>query len=139
VSNYLEVDPSKPGTSRYPCDMIDGYPFCSIVKFEGQPPVLYRNRGDATFEDASEKAGIAKLVGKGMGVVAADLDDDGWIDVFQTNDSSPNFLLRNLGDGRLRDVALEAEVAFDPAGRTTGAMAAEAEDVNEDGLLDLLV
>jgi hypothetical protein len=138
VSNYLDYDPSKPGR-LYPCDMIDGYPFCTIAKFQGQPSVLYRNRGDGTFEDASEKAGIARLVGKGMGVVAADLDDDGWIDVFQTNDSSPNFLFRNLGDGRFRDVALEAEVAFDPAGRTTGAMAAEAEDVNEDGRLDLLV
>jgi hypothetical protein len=139
VSNYLEFDPSKPGTSRYPCELIDNYPFCSIVKFQGQPSVLYRNRGDGTFEDASEKAGIASLVGKGMGVVAADLDDDGWIDVFQTNDSAPNFLFKNTGDGRLRDVALEAEVAFDPAGRTTGAMSADAEDVNGDGRLDLLV
>jgi len=68
-SDYLEFDPSKPGTSRYPCELIDGYPFCSIVKFEGQPSVLYRNRGDGTFEDASGKAGIARLVGKGMGVV----------------------------------------------------------------------
>ena len=139
VSNYLEFDPTKPGTSRYPCELIDGYPFCTILRFEGQPSVLFRNRGDGTFEDASAKAGIASLVGKGMGVVAADLDDDGWIDVFQTNDSAPNFLFRNLGDGRFRDVALEAEVAFDPSGRTTGAMATDAEDVNGDGRLDLLV
>jgi hypothetical protein len=74
-----------------------------------------------------------------MGVVAADLDDDGWVDVFQTNDSAPNFLFRNLGNGRFRDVALEAEVAFDPSGRTTGAMATDAEDVDGDGRLDLLV
>jgi hypothetical protein len=139
VSNYLEFDPSRPGTSRYPCEMIDGYPFCSIVKFQGQPSVLYRNRGDGTFEDASVKAGIAGLVGKGMGVVAADLDDDGWIDVFQTNDSAPNFLFQNGKDGAFREVALEAEVAFDPSGRTTGAMATDAEDVDGDGRLDLLV
>lgn len=137
VSNYLEFEPEKEGS--YPCDMIDEHPFCTIAKFRGQPSVLYRNRGDGTFDDASGKAGIATLVGKGMGVVAADLDDDGWVDVFQTNDSAPNFLFRNLGDGRLRDVALEAEVAFDPAGRTTGAMSTDAEDVDGDGRLDLLV
>ena len=139
VANYLEFDPSRPGSSRYPCELIDGYPFCTIGRFEGQPSTLYRNRGDGTFEDASAKAGIAGLVGKGMGVVAADLDDDGRVDLFQTNDSSPNFLLRNLGDGRFKDVALEAEVAFDPAGRTTGAMATDAEDVDGDGRLDLVV
>jgi hypothetical protein len=74
-----------------------------------------------------------------MGVVAADLDDDGWIDVFQTNDSTPNFLFRNLGDGRFRDVALEAEVGYDPSGQVTGAMATDAEDVDGDGRLDLII
>jgi hypothetical protein len=137
VSNYLEFDPEK--ETSYPCDMIDEHPFCTISKFKGQPSVLFRNRGDGTFEDASAPAGIASLEGKGMGVVAADLDDDGWVDVFQTNDSAPNFLFRNLGNGRLRDVALEAEVAFDPSGRTTGVMATDAEDVDGDGRLDLLV
>ncbi len=137
VSNYLDYYPGS--GERYPCEPIDGYPFCSIGRFRGQPSLLYRNRGDGTFEDASARAGIAGLVGKGMGVVAADLDDDGWIDVFQTNDTAPNFLFRNLGDGRFRDVALEAEVAFDPSGRTTGAMGTDAEDVDGDGRLDLLV
>jgi hypothetical protein len=73
-----------------------------------------------------------------MAVVAADLDDDGWIDVFQTNDSAPNFLFKNAG-GRFREVGLEAEVAFDPSGRVTGAMGTDAEDVDGDGRLDLLV
>ena len=137
VSNYLEFDAEKPG--RYPCRMYDEYPFCSISKFTGQPSNLFRNRGDGTFEDVSAKAGISALVGKGMAVVAADLDDDGWIDVFQTNDSAPNFLFRNTGDGRFREVGLEAEVAFDPSGRVTGAMGSDAEDVDGDGRLDLLV
>jgi hypothetical protein len=58
---------------------------------------------------------------------------------FQTNDSTPNFLFKNLGDGRLRDVALEANVGFAPSGNATGAMSADAEDVDGDGRLDLLV
>jgi hypothetical protein len=137
VSNYLEFDPEREGS--YPCDMIDEHPFCTIAKFRGQASVLHRNGRDGTFTDVSAQAGIAGLEGKGMGVVAADLDDDGWIDVFQTNDSTPNFLFRNRGDGRFEDVALLAEVAFDPSGRTTGAMATDAEDVDGDGRLDLLV
>ena len=135
VSNYLEFDAEKPGS--YPCHMYDEYPFCSISKFVGQPSSLFRNKGDGTFEDVSEAAGIAGLVGKGMAVVAADLDDDGWIDVFQTNDSAPNFLFKNVGGGRFREVGLEAEVAFDPSGRVTGAMGTDAEDVDGDGRLDL--
>jgi len=137
VSNYLEFDAEKPG--RFPCHMYDDYPFCSISKFKGQPSSLFRNRGDGTFEDASGRAGVAAFVGKGMAVVAADLDDDGWIDVFQTNDSAPNFLFRNTGEGGFREVGLEAEVAFDPSGRVTGAMGSDAEDVDGDGRLDLLV
>jgi len=137
VSNYLEFDPEAEGT--YPCRMIDEHPFCTIIKFRGQPSVLYRNEGDGTFTDASAPAGIAALEGKGMGVVAADLDDDGWVDVFQTNDSFPNFLFHNLGDGRMKDVALEAEVGYSPSGQVTGAMATDAEDVDGDGRLDLIV
>jgi enediyne biosynthesis protein E4 len=137
VSNYLELNPDD--DASLPCYLLDEYPFCQIVKFRGQPSVLYRNNHDGTFTDVSARAGIAGLIGKGMGVVAADLDDDGWIDVFQTNDSTPNFLLKNLGDGRLRDVALEAEVGLAPSGNATGAMAADVEDVDGDGRLDLLV
>jgi len=137
VANYLEFDPEQPG--RSPCDTIDGYPFCTIAKFKGQPSLLFRNRGDGAFENASAAAGIGGLEGKGMGVVATDVDDDGLVDLFQANDSAPNFLFKNLGGGRFRDVALDAGVAFDASGRTTGAMAVDAEDVDADGRLDLLV
>jgi hypothetical protein len=137
VSSYLEFDPQR--VEAYPCQMIDDHPFCTISKFQGQPSRLYRNLGSGRFEDVSASAGVAEVPGKGMGVVAADLDDDGLVDVFQTNDSAPNFLFKNLGGGRFRDVALEAGVAVDSAGRATGAMATDAEDVDGDGRLDLLV
>ena len=137
VSNYLELDPDH--LESLPCYLVDGYPFCQIAQFRGQRSVLYRNNHDGTFTDVSLAAGIAESAGKGMGVVAADLDDDGWIDVFQTNDSTPNFLFKNLGGGRFRDVALEAYVGLAPSGNASGAMSADAEDVDGDGRLDLLV
>jgi hypothetical protein len=137
VANYLDFDPER--LERYPCELVERHPFCTIGRFKGQPSLLFRNQGDGRFEDRSAAAGLAGLEGKGMGVVAADLDDDGLVDVFQANDSAPNFLFRNLGDGRLRETALEAGVAFDASGRTTGAMAVDAEDVNGDGRLDLVV
>ncbi len=137
VSNYLELDPDD--LKSLPCYLVDEYPFCQIAQFRGQASVLYRNNRDGTFTDVSLASGVAEAKGKGMGVVAADLDDDGWIDIFQTNDSTPNFLFKNLGDGRFRDVALEADVGLGPSGNATGAMSADAEDVDGDGRLDLLV
>ena len=137
VSNYLKLEPED--EARLPCVMVDEFPFCVIGQIEGVPSVLYRNKGDGTFEDVSVAAGIAALEGRGMGVVAADLDDDGWIDVFQTNDAAPNFLFRNLGNRRFEDVALLAGVAFASHGGTMGAMGTDVEDVDGDGRLDLLV
>jgi hypothetical protein len=137
VASYLEFDPERP--ERAACQIIDEHPFCTIAKFRGQPSQLYRNLGDGRFEDRSTASGVAAVPGKGMGVVAADLDDDGLVDLFQANDSAPSFLFRNLGDGRFREMALEAGVAVDAAGRATGAMATDAEDVDGDGRLDLLV
>jgi hypothetical protein len=130
------VRPGEPGP--LPVPHVRRLPVLHDARFQ-QPSVLFHNRGDGSFEDRSAAAGIAGLEGKGMGVIAADLDDDGLVDLFQANDSSPNFLFRNLGDGRFRDVALDAGVAYDASGRTTGAMAPDAEDVDGDGRLDLLV
>jgi enediyne biosynthesis protein E4 len=137
VSNYLELDPDN--LKSLPCYLVDEYPFCQIAQFRGQASVLYRNNRDGTFTDVSLESGVAEAKGKGMGVVAADLDDDGWIDIFQTNDSTPNFLFKNQGNGRFRDVALEAYVGLGPSGNASGAMSADAEDLDGDGRLDLLV
>jgi hypothetical protein len=135
VCNYLDFDPA----GAVPCQMIEDRPFCSIERFRGSPSALYRNNGDGTFTDVSAAAGVANPAGKGLGVVAADLDDDGRIDVFQANDTAPNFLYRNRGDGTFEDVGLRAEVAYDAAGHALGAMGVDAEDVNDDGRLDVFV
>ena len=135
VCNYLDFDPA----GKVPCDMFEGRPYCYISKFKGQPPVLYRNNRDGTFTDVSAKAGIAGHRAKGLGVVAFDYDGDGRVDIFQANDSDPNFLFHNNGDGTFTEVALEAECALDPNGAVRGGMGVDAEDLDGDGRLDLFV
>jgi hypothetical protein len=137
LTNYLEFKPASDGSCT--CRMYGDYPLCPIADYEGEASVLYHNNGDGTFTDVSAEVGIANLKAKGMGVVAADLDGDGWTDLFQVNDTSPNMLLKNQGGRRLSDVAFEAGVAFGPDGETVGAMSTDAEDVDGDGRLDLLV
>ena len=81
--------------------------YCAQVAYEGERPTLYHNNGDGTFTDVTEHAGLAKLVGRALGVVAIDANDDGWPDLFVARDASPNLLLINQHDGTFKDVALE--------------------------------
>ena len=111
--------------------------YCHPRYFEGLPNALYRNRGDGTFEDVSTKSGIGQHVGKGMSAAFADYDDDGWIDVFVTNDAVPNFLFRNLGNGRFDETALLAGVALPVHGKPISSMGVEFQDVDNDGRPDL--
>ncbi len=135
VSNYLDFVPC----GKYPCTEIEKRPYCIIDKFKGASPVLYHNNRDGTFTDVTEKAGVRNEAGKGLGVVALDYDNDGRMDIFQANDAAPNFLFRNNGDGTFSEVALESEVALDPAGRARGGMGADAEDIDSNGFLDIFV
>jgi len=134
VCHYLDFDPE----GALPCQMIGDRPFCSINRFRGSRSVLYRNDG-GRFTEVGAAVGVARADGKGLGVVAADLDGDGRIDLFQANDTVPNFLYRNRGDGTFSEVALGADVAFDPAGRARGAMGVDVGDYDRDGRLDLFV
>jgi hypothetical protein len=135
VASYLDFDPD----GKLPCDLIDERPFCSIDRFRGSSGVLYHNEGRGTFRDVTAPAGVSRPGAKGMGVAAADFDGDGRIDLFQANDTAPNDLFKNRGDGTFVDVALEAEVAFDPGGRALGAMGVDVDDQDGDGLLDIFV
>jgi hypothetical protein len=111
--------------------------YCHPRYFEGLPNRLYRNRGDGTFEDVSAQTGIAKYVGKGMSAAFADYDHDGDMDAFVTNDTVPNFLFRNNGDGTFTDVALTAGVAIPESGRPISGMGVDFQDYDNDGWEDI--
>jgi len=111
--------------------------YCHPRYFEGLPNRLYRNRGDGRFEDVSVPSGIAKHVGKGMSVAFADYDHDGDIDAFVTNDTVPNFLFRNNGDGTFGDSALVAGVAVPESGRPISGMGVDFQDYDNDGWEDI--
>jgi len=105
----------------------------------GESDYLLRNRGDGTFQDASQQAGVsnsAKL--HGMGVVWGDYDNDGWPDLFVTNDGGRNYLYRNLGNGKFEENGMATGVAFGADGQIFGNMAGDFGDFNHDGLLDLV-
>ena len=79
--------------------------YCTPDVFKPLPNVLFRNNGDGTFTDVSEQAGLNQYLGKGMGVAIADYDNDGWMDIFVTNDKMPNFLYHNEGQWVFKEVA----------------------------------
>lgn len=117
---------------------LDGVPtYCAPGNFKGTANILYRNNGDGTFTDVSASSHIGQYIGKGMGLAFADYDKDGFTDVFISNDTWPNFLLHNNGDGTFKDVALEQGVAYTANGSTVAGMGAEFRDLNNDGLPDI--
>jgi hypothetical protein len=105
----------------------------------GESDFLLRNRGDGTFEDVSRKTGVSNPNGlHGMGVVWGDYDNDGWPDLFVTNDGGTNFLYHNLHNGRFEDEGIATGTALGSNGEIFGNMAADFGDFNHDGRLDLI-
>ena len=116
-----------------------GRAYCHPDNFKGVTNVLYRNNGDGTFRDVSEKAGVANPDGKTLGVSFADFDGDGWIDIYVANDSVPCFLYRNNRDGTLTDVSLAAGAALNEDGKTFAGMGTDFSDFDNDGWPDIIV
>ena len=116
-----------------------GRSYCHPDNFKGVTNVLYRNNGDGTFRDVSEKAGVANPDGKTLGVSFADFDGDGWIDIYVANDSVPCFLYRNNRDGTLTDVSLAAGAALNEDGKTFAGMGTDFSDFDNDGWPDIIV
>jgi hypothetical protein len=113
--------------------------YCIPTLFDPWPSWLFRNNGDGTFTDVSAQTGANDPRSKGLGVVAADLNNDGRLDIFQSNDTVENFLFINQPDGTFEEIGLFASVAFSYDGRARSGMGVDAQDFDDDGRIDLLV
>ncbi len=113
--------------------------YCTPESYLGQPSVLYRNRGDGTFEDVSASAGIDDPTAKALGIAVFDFDSDGLPDVFQANDTQPNKLYRNEGDGTFSEHGVSAGIAYAENGKARGAMGVDVADYDRSGRFHLLV
>lgn len=107
--------------------------------YEGVSDTLYRNNGDGTFTDVTQRAGVYNDTGKGLGVTCGDYDNDGRMDIYVANDTTPNFLYRNMGDGTFTDLGVVAGVAYNEEGVAEGGMGVDFGDYNNDGSLDIFV
>jgi hypothetical protein len=136
VCQFVEFSKSK----NLPCVTYNNRPgYCIPSLYKPTPGWLFHNNGDGTFTDVSKSSGIAEQLGKAWGVVAADLNNDGRLDLFVANDTTPNFLFMNRGAGRFEEIGALAGVAFSEAGKARSGMGVDAADVNQDGWLDLFV
>ena len=113
--------------------------YCSPKVVKPNSCWLFHNNGDGTFTDVSKESGIAALESRGWGVVAADINNDGWMDLFVSNDGLANFLLVNRGKGKFEDEGLISGVAFNQAGGARSGMGVDAADYDSDGNVDLFV
>ncbi len=115
--------------------------YCTPEALQGATDILYRNNGDGTFTDITAAAGISGANGKGLGVVCGDVDNDGDIDVFVANDTTPNFLYLNDSDAviQMTETALFAGVALSEEGRAYSGMGANLGDFDNDGYLDIAI
>jgi enediyne biosynthesis protein E4 len=113
--------------------------YCIPRIFNPRPSWLFHNNGDGTFTDVSRESGIAEHLGKAWGVVATDVNNDGRMDLFVTNDTVANFLFVYRGGGRFEEVGLTADVAYSAEGRARSGMGVDSADFNQDGWMDLFV
>ncbi|MCZ6670836.1 MAG: VCBS repeat-containing protein, partial [Acidobacteria bacterium] len=142
VANYINFDPARtprPGENQN-CKFMGADVMCGPRGLEGAIDHLYRNDGRGAFTDVTAAAGLRVDAGHyGLGVIFADYDNDGDLDLYVANDSQPNFLYRNDGNGHFTDVGYRSGVAFNEEGREQAGMGVDFGDYDNDGDLDLFV
>ena len=137
VANYVAYDADHPVSCG---DNRPGYrAYCHPDSFAGTFARLYHNNGDGTFTDVTEKAGLTNKDGKSLAVVLADLNGDGWPDIFIANDTQRNFLYLNNGDGTFRDGSYTSGAGFSEDGKPEAGMSADAADLRNINRYDLFV
>jgi hypothetical protein len=137
ILNYLDWNPK---INLWCGDRAPGYrSYCSPNNYRGRKTKLYHNNHDGTFTDVSVKSGVGLPESKGMGLVLADFNNDGWPDIAIANDTWPNFLFLNNHDGTFTDASLISGLAVSEDGRYEAGMGIDAADVDGDGLLDVYI
>ena len=140
VANYIDFDiKTAPVPESGACAYKGIQVACGPPGLQGAKNILYHNNGDGTFTDVSEKSGMYSSVGTyGLSVAVADMDGDGWPDIYVANDSTAATYYQNQKDGTFKDGAIEAGVALSPDGKPQAGMGVSIGDFNRDGLLDLV-
>ncbi len=136
VANYVEWTPE---IDLY-CTL-DGETksYCTPESYQGQSSTLFHNLGNGTFEDVSVSAGVSNPSAKALSASMFDVNSDGWMDLFVTNDTQPNQLFQNQGDGTFNDIAVVAGVAFSEAGIARAGMGVDAADYDGSGYPSLII
>jgi len=134
VTRYMEWD-----TKHSKMCGGEWHTYCPPEEFPATTSILYRNRSNGTFEDISQKSGIAAKKGRGLGVAFADYDDDGFADVFVANDGMQQFLFHNNGNGTFSEVGMDAGTALSEDGRRLSGMGVVFQDYDNDGRPDVIV
>ncbi len=138
VANYIVCPLTEPAT----CTIQGVSVYCDPSTWNMYEPMqasLYFNEGNGTFRDVSSSSGVDRYSGRGMGVSAGDLDNDGDTDIYIANDVTENFLWQNKGDGTFEQIGLFAGVAYDLHGQEQGSMGCDIGDYNGDGWFDIIV